>query len=183
MLSNKHVSLSIGAGLALTFLASLPDSWAVLDGLKKRQVIANSQLIEWKTSYEALLPVNAHFSKVFPSGDDAKDLVALYRLLNVEKHNLLADVDMIRQTSAEAVQVNGMAVGLQRLCLSNGAEALTVTAGSIRDLRRGLRELSQRKDVDLGTIQFEIQDGKAMAQVKGVCLKVRTERSETVGSV
>lgn len=177
MLSNKHVSLIIGTGLALVFLASLPDSWNVLGDLKKRQVVANSQLIEWKTSYEALLPVNDQFGRVYPSGDDAKDLVTLYRLLNIEKHTLIADVDMVRQTSASAVEVNGMAVGLQRLCLNNGIDAMTVSAGSIRDLRQGLRALSQRQDVDLGTVQIEIKDGQAVAQIKGLCLKVRTERS------
>lgn len=176
MLSNKHVSMSIGAGLALVFIASLPESWRALDAIKERQMVANMQLIEWKTSYEALLPVNAVFSKVYPSGDEAKDLVALYRLLNVEKHNLTADVDMVRQTSASAVEVNGMAIGLQRLCLSNSAENMTVSANSIRDLRLGLRALSQRKDVDMGTVQIEIKERKAVAHIAGMCLKVRTER-------
>lgn len=176
MLSNKHVSLTLGCGLALVFIASLPAAWSSLETLKKRQIAANSQLVEWKTSYEALLPVNDRFSKVYPSGDEAKDLVALYRMLNVEKHNLSADVDMVRQTSASAVEVNGMPVGLQRLCLSNSSDSMLLTAGSLRDLRNGLKVLSHRRDVDLGTVQIAIKDGVAVAQVKGVCLKVRTER-------
>lgn len=177
MLSNKHVSLLLGAGVAFVFLASLPGAWSNLDALKKRQVVANSQLLEWKTSYEALLPVNGRFSNAYPSGDDAKDLVALYRMLDVEKHSLAADIDMIRQTSAYAVEVNGMQVGLQSLCLSNDTDAMMVTANSIRDLRLGLRALSQRKDIDLGTVQVVLEDGTAIARIKGVCLKVRTERS------
>jgi hypothetical protein len=176
MLSNKHVSLCIGAGLALVFLASLPESWRAIGEIKKRQIIANSQLVEWKTSYEALLPVNDIFRESYPSGDDAKDLVALYRLLNVEKHQLNADVDKVRQTLASVVEVNGMAIGLQRLCLSNGADSMTVSADSIRNLRLGLRALSKRQDVDMGTVSIEIKEGKAVAQIMGMCLKVRTER-------
>jgi len=177
MLSNKHVSLALGAGLGIVFLASLPAAWSNLNQLKQRQFVANNQLIEWKSSYEALLPVNERFVNTFPAGDDAKDLVTLYRMLDVEKHNLVADVDMIRQTSASVVEVNGMQIGLQSLCLSNDSDALSVTAKSIRELRLGLRALSERKDVDLGTVQVELKNGLAVAKIKGACLKVRTERS------
>ncbi|MBA1280202.1 hypothetical protein [Stutzerimonas stutzeri] len=176
MLSNKQLSLSVGAGVALIFLASLPDAMRALNSIEHRQIAANDQLIEWKTSYEALLPVNRSFAKVYPSGDEAKDLVSLYRLVNVEQHRLMADVDLVRQTSATAVEVNGMPIGLQRLCLSNSGDVMALTAESIRDLRVGMRSLSARRDIDMGTIEVTLDDGKAVAKVNDMCVKVRTER-------
>ncbi|MBF6615623.1 MAG: hypothetical protein ITG07_02745 [Candidimonas sp.] len=181
MLSNKHLSLLVGAGVALVFLASLPEAIARLSELKERQIASNDQLVGWKTSYQALLPVNKRFEGAYPSGDEAKDLVALYRLINVDQHRLMADVDMVKQTSATAVDVNGMPVGLQRLCLTNSSNVMELAAHNMRDLRTGIRGLSSRRDIDMGTIEITINDGKAIAKVRDMCLKVRTEPLEQSG--
>lgn len=181
MFNNKQISLGIGFSVALVFVLSIPGGWANLEGVKQRQTAANDMLIEWKASYEALLPVNDRFIKTYPAGYEAKDLVALYRLLDVEKHGLMADVDLIRQLDASAVEVNGVPIGLQRLCVGNSAESLTLTASSIGSLRTGVRALSGRKDLDIGTIEFAYIDGQPVAKLRGVCLKVRTETSPAIG--
>ncbi|MDU4254436.1 hypothetical protein [Pseudomonas sp.] len=175
MLSNKQVSIGVGSAIALTFLLSIPSAWKTVSLVKERQIAANAELVEWKESYQALLPVNDKFNAFYPSGNDAKDLVALYRLLDPEKHGLHADVDLIRQISASPVEVNGLPVGLQRLCVGNDSESLTLSASSMTSLRRGLMAMSARKDIDMGSMEVLIKDGVAIAKVKGMCLKVRTE--------
>ncbi|MBC7198376.1 MAG: hypothetical protein H5U32_03905 [Pseudomonas balearica] len=177
MLSNKQVSLGVGGAIALAFLFNVPSAWKAVSGVKDKQVASNEQLVEWKASYEALLPINDRFRATYPSGNDAKDLVALYRLVAPEKHGLYADVDLIRQISASPVEVNGMPVGLQRLCVGNDADYLSLSAASIGDLRRGLKAMSERRDIDMGSLEIAIKDDKAVARVKGMCLKVRTEAS------
>ncbi|MCF6783443.1 hypothetical protein [Stutzerimonas stutzeri] len=181
MVTNRRLSLIVGIGFALVFLGSLPEAITRLSELKYRQITSNDQLVGWKASYQALLPINERFNEAYPSADEAKDLVALYRLLNFERHKIIADVDMIKQTSATAVDVNGMPVGLQRLCLSNSNSDMELAAKSMRDLRMGLRSLSSRRDIDMGSIEITINDGTAVAKVRDMCLKVRTAHREQSG--
>jgi hypothetical protein len=37
--------------------------------------------------------------------------------------------------------------------------------------------MSERRDIDMGSLEIAIKDDKAVARVKGMCLKVRTEAS------
>lgn len=179
MITNKQLSLAVGVGVAVIFLATLPEALKSLGEIKGRQIAANEHLVEWKASYEALLPVNDGFAAVYPSGEEAKDLVSLYRLLNIERHRLMADIDLVRQTAASAVEVNGMPIGLQRLCVSNEGLSMAVSANSIRDLRLGLRSLSARRDIEMGTLEVAINDGRAIAKIQDMCLKVRTEKDSS----
>jgi len=183
MLTNKQVSLSIGCAVCLAFLLNIPGAWRAVATVKERQIASNDQLVEWKASYEALLPINAKFRATYPSGNDAKDLVALYRLVSPEKHGLYADVDLIRQISASPVEVNGLPVGLQRLCIGNDAEHLSLSAPSIAELRRGLKAMSERKDIEMGSLEIAMKEDIAIAKVKGVCLKVRTETATIAESL
>lgn len=183
MIANKHITLIMGGLLGAVCLIKTPDAWEKLSDVHQRQVIANERLVEWKAAYQALLPVNARWDKTYPSGDDVQDLVSLYRLVDLERHGLTANVDLVRQNLAEAVNVNGLAVGLQRLCISNGPEYLEVTAPNIRALRVGLASLAARKDIDLGSIQvsFDEESGQPLARVTQLCLKVRTEKQQPAG--
>lgn len=176
-LNNKAISLLVAIALAAVFVLSAPDGWRTFSQLADRQESANNALMQWKASYEALLPVNDAFAKTYPSGDDAKDLVSLYRLANLERHGLKGDIDLVRQTEVSAVTVNDVPVGLQRLCMGNEGESMMLAASSIRQLSLGLQSLANRKDIELGSIEMSMRDGVPVAKVAGVCLLVRTERN------
>lgn len=177
MLSNKNISLVVGVALAGVFLALTPKSWTAIGAIKDRQVTANVRLAEWKDAYHALLPVNARWAKTYPDGRKAKDIVSLYRLIDLKRHNLIAEMDKITQLASSDVLVNGVPVGLQRLCVGSEGAVMRLDANSIKELRSGLRDLSERHDIDMGelTFSFDATTSKPTARVAGLCLKVRTD--------
>lgn len=183
MLSNKHVSLTLGAVLALVFLGLTPKSWNAIGEIKDRQVSSNIRFAEWKDAYHALLPVNDKWVKVFPDGRKAKDVVSLYRLIDLERHNLITDIDSVGQAESSEVLVNGVNVGLQRLCVGTTGNVMRIEAGSVKALRMGLKGLAMRPDIDMGEIVFSFDSVslKPVAEVTGVCLKVRVDGADENG--
>lgn len=177
MLSNKHISLVVGVALAGVFLALTPKSWDAIAQIKDRQMNANIRLSEWKDAYHALLPVNDRWVKVYPDGRKAKDVVSLYRLIDLQRHNLIVDVDKVSQSASSEVLANGTQVGLQRLCMGSEGAVMRIGADSIKELREGLRGLASRSDIDMGGLEFSFdsQTSKPVARVQGLCLKVRID--------
>lgn len=175
MLSNKNVSLVLGVGLCLVFLSLTPKSWQTIGSIKDRQIAANLRLIEWKDAYQALLPVNKRWVKTYPDGLKARDIVSLYRLIDLPRHNLITDIDSVSQAASSDVVLNGVDVGLQKLCVGTSGDVMRVEARSIKELREGLTGLSRRTDIDMGEIIFSFNaiTQKPVAEIKGVCLKVR----------
>lgn len=180
MLSNKRISLVVGVAMAGALLALTPKSWDAIGQIKDRQVSSNLRLAEWKDAYHALLPVNDRWVKVYPDGRKAKDVVSLYRLIDLKRHKLIADIDRVSQSASSDVLVNGSQVGLQRLCVASDGASMRVSANSIKELRSGLQGLSERPDIDMGEIvfSFDKESSKPVAQVTGLCLKVRIDGSE-----
>lgn len=180
MLSNKTISMIVGIAFAVVFILLTPKSWSNLSDVHSRQVSANLKLIEWKEAYQALLPVNERWNKAFPDGHAAKDIVSLYRLIDLHQHGLLADVDKVAQSESSEVLINGYQVGLQRLCVSTEGNVMKIGADSIKELRSGLRGLAGRHDIDMGEMIFSLdsQTSKPLIEISGLCLKVRVDGSE-----
>lgn len=183
MLSNKNISLVIGVTLGVVFLALTPKSWNAIEQITERQVTANLRLTEWKEAYHALLPVNDRWDKAYPDGRKAKDVVSLYRLIGLARHKLIADIDKVSQSASSDVLVNGVSVGLQRLCVGSEGAVMKIEADSIRELRRGLQGFSARRDIDMGELVFSFDSlsSKPIAKISGLCLKVRVDSNSTDG--
>lgn len=177
MLSNKNISLLVGVALGVVFLALTPKSWKAISEIKDRQITANLRLSEWKDAYHALLPVNDLWVKAYQDGHKAKDIVSLYRLIGLSRYKLNADIDKVTQSASSDVLVNGVSVGLQRLCVASGGAGMTIEANSIKELRAGLRSLAMRNDIDMGELvfRFDALSSKPTAIVSGLCLKVRVD--------
>lgn len=177
MLANKNISLLVGAALAGVFLVLTPQSWSAISKIKDRQVSANVNFQEWKNAYHALLPVNDRWVKVYPDGRKAKDVVSLYRLIGLDRYKLVADIDKVSQSASSDVLVNGVQVGLQNLCMGSEGAVMKISAGSIKELRDGLRSFSMRSDIDIGGIVFgfDSETSNPVAEVSDLCLKVRVD--------
>lgn len=176
MLAKKHISLAIGVAIGLAFIAQVPSVVKNIGYVTERQITANNRLSEWKAAYEALMPVNEQWDSTFTSSVHTNDLVQLYRAFRLERHNLVVDADTIMQTGAYSVDVQGVSVGLQRLCIGNTQQSLVLTAAGMAQLRGGLRAVSNRQDIDIGSIRigFDQDTRQPYAEVKDFCLRVRT---------
>ncbi len=179
MINNKKIVTIMSLGIAATFLIMTPDAWSVLKKIEMRQIAANEKLIEWKQAYSALLPVNALWEAAYTSERDATDLLKLSRYADIEKHGLAVNIDLIKQTASSPVTVNGIDIGLQRLCLATTGESLELSAPTITDLRSGLRSLSKRRDISMGSIEITSASTPSVVQakIKPFCVLVRTAES------
>ncbi|KKN80589.1 hypothetical protein LCGC14_0328080 [marine sediment metagenome] len=176
MLTKKMISLIVGISFASAFIASIPSAVNNINIIKDRQLSANQRLAEWKAAYQALQPVNAVWERTFTSADNTNDLVELYRGFDLERYGLMVNADTISQTGSEVIRVQGIDVGLQKLCIGNQGNFLTVKANNIGQLRQGLRSVSERKDISIGSVAigFDKDSRKPFAEVNDFCLKVRT---------
>lgn len=179
MITNKRVVIGIGGLLCGVCLFAVPDAWRALGEISTRQSMANERLIEWKEAYQALLPVNERWKKAFISAAEVPDQLSLTRVVNVEQYGLKLDTDRVTQIGSEEVQVNGMPVGVQKLCIGTGSAGMEVSAKTMSELRTGMRGLASRKDLEMGTIEYAFSKGNAskpdayVARISNFCVRVR----------
>lgn len=177
MIKSRTAVLFTGISLSLMLSYFTKVAWDELSAIEARQTAANERLSDWKSQYEPLIPVNDRWKKEFVSEGQAKDLLRLYKLANIEQHGLSADVDLVKQSLSIPVLVNGMEVGLTKLCLATEGSSLVVRAPSIKSLRLGLHQLSQRSDISLGSLSLSFDDetGLGTASINPFCVLVRTD--------
>lgn len=176
MLSNRVVTLLVGCAVGIAFVSAIPSAVSAIDQVKDRQISANQRLQEWKAAYQALLPVNAKWEKTFTSSSDTTDMVELFRAFRLDSHGLTANADEIIQLGTYPVDVEGVQVGLQSLCIGSSQRGLKVTAPNVRILRNGVRAVASRPDISIGSVSigFDKTSLQPYAEVTDFCLKVRT---------
>lgn len=176
MVSNRQIVLATSLAISAVFLLMTQPAWKTLSSIESRQIAANDRFIEWRDAYKALLPINEKWNSSFASESDASDLLKLYRIANISQHGLSSDVDQVRQISSEPVQVNGMQIGVAKVCIATSGEVMRVSAPTMTSLRSGLVSLSRRKDISLGTVEVGVdsESGAAIGKIKPFCVLVRT---------
>lgn len=176
MLSNRIIALAIGSAICLSFVASTPKAVSYISQVTDRQIASNQRLQEWKAAYQALLPVNRNWEATFTSTKDTTDLVELFRGFRLEQHGLRVNADSVVQTGAYPVDVEGVQVGLQKLCIGSNQSHLKMYASNISSLRQGIRAVAQRNDITMGAVSigFDRETSQPFAEVTDFCLKVRT---------
>tara|TARA_R110001592_G_scaffold33503_20_gene116030 strand:+ start:3445 stop:3975 length:531 start_codon:yes stop_codon:yes gene_type:complete len=176
MLSNRIVALAVGVAMCLTFVAATPKAVSNIDNVLERQIASNQRLQEWKAAYQALLPVNSKWETTFTSSEETSDLVELYRAFRLERHGLRVNADTIVQTGSYPVDVEGIQVGLQKLCIGNNQKTLKMSARNISTLRQGIRAVAKRNDITMGSVSigFDRESTQPFAEISDFCLKVRS---------
>lgn len=183
MVTNRQIVLCLSAAISLIFLWQAPKAWSNLSAIKSRQIAANDRLVDWKQAYQALLPINAKWDGAFSTEAEASDLLKLYRIANIEQHGLRADVDQVRQVASEPLSVNGMDVGVAKICIATLGDTMQLTAPNMTSLRTGLISLSKRRDISMGSIEvgMDSETGLAIGKLKPFCVLVRTGGQDNSG--
>jgi len=184
MISNKKLVVGLGSVLGVTFILAIPNAWQNLGGIAARQAAANFRLIEWKEAYQALLPVNKRWESSFVNFNSVPDQLTLTRIAHVEQYMLSLDVDKVKQVGSHEVLVNDRPVGLQKLCIATDGDALELSADSIYAVRNGVRELAQRSDIEMGSIEIAVErptgskeKTQYKAKVTPFCIRIRTDKN------
>lgn len=186
MISNRYLILGSAIAMALAILGRLPGVIDEANSLVSKQEASNEKLVEWKQAYQALLPVNKQWIVTFRAAVEAKDLLSIYKLFELESYGLAADIDLLQQVSASEVLVNGASVGLQKVCVGLNSTGIELTSSSLAQLRSGIKLISMRRDIELGSIEYSYsgkgESGHYLARIAPFCLIVRTDTESGGGA-
>lgn len=179
MINNRYFVLGSAVVISLAFFARIPQIVSSTDRAVSRQEASNEKLVEWKQAYKALLPVNRQWIATFRSTAEAKDLLSIHKLIGLENYGLSANPDLLQQAGSSEVLLNGVPIGLQEVCVSINGGGMEMTASNIAELRNGLRAISARQDIRLGSVEYSYtKEGDAdrfSVKVAPFCIMLRTD--------
>ncbi|MCX7173833.1 MAG: hypothetical protein D4S02_05995 [Rhodocyclaceae bacterium] len=141
------------------------------------QAAVTESVERWKQSYMALSDTVKKWDSNYRKDSTIQDLLSLYTLVGLADYGLIADTDGVVVHRIEQVTVNGVALGLTRICLasSSGSEmgALQVQGGNYQTLFAGLKRLAARPDIHIGTINIKGDRSFPVASLGDFCVLLR----------
>lgn len=180
MLSKDTSFLGMLAALVVSGLLA-HTGWTahqIVSAKAQAQAATVSDFQEWKRQYTQLLPLQERWSSSLRPTADAQDLYSLHKILGNQPQS---NPDTLLVERLEEVEQNGLKLGAQRVCLSSGAghPGMVFVEKDFATLMQGLHALTQRVDIQMGSIELSQDQGKARAVVSPLCLLLRTEESAT----
>lgn len=138
------------------------------------QQSALNQINRWKAEYDALKPFQAKWDKTLAPTSQITDLYHIYIALDIERHGLKTDQELLIVYKIEPITLNGTPIHASRVCLKSiGDTGLAITAPHFSpDLLNGLKQLAERRDVEINNIQLGTQHNVPKATLD-ICLVFR----------
>ena len=171
------VSLLFAAVIAVIAGNSAMRTSEVMSQKADAQQQAVEDFQRWKASYLELTPLNEKWDKAFPALAEAKDLYSLYNMIggSPKTNPDLVIVDRVQKLTFGGQELSGLQV-----CLTTaGQGGLVFEDKSFTRLITGLKALAGRDSIQLGSVLFRQESGKAQAIVKDFCL-ILNEKSKGV---
>ena len=164
-------SLLLG-GLALLVLALSGGKLSTalfVKAKEQEQALADFRL--WRSTYDALAPVQDSWNQSFQPVDSARDMLSLHRLMAT---SLKTNLDKMAVGKIERVKVSGHELGLSRVCLTTPGESGFVLQGeSVSHLVSALKSLAARPDVEMDEVKVVMRESRPTALVHNFCLLLR----------
>lgn len=167
----SFTSLVVGALVALFFGMS---GWNAFNAMRAKAGEQNKALADfrqWRSTYEALIPVQKQWSNTFKPAAPARDLLSLHSLIGTE---LKTGVDLLVVEKLDRLKVNGVEMGLSRICLTtSGENGLAFQGESFSAVLTEVRKMAARSDIEMGQVKVLEHKGKPSALVNGFCLLLK----------
>jgi len=173
-----NASIKLLAALALGFTVV-----SATQGLKAHRILtakatAQDEVTEsvhrWKQNYMALGESVKRWDRDYRQQDSVQDLMSLFAVINLNEYGISANTDAMILNKIDQVTQNGMQIGLTRICLSStgsgDSSALEVRAPTYQALFDGLKRLSKRPDIYIGTISIKGDKAFAIANLGDFCV-------------
>lgn len=126
---------------------------------------------QWRSTYEALIPVQKQWGQSFKAAADARDLLSLHNLIG---STLKTDLDRLVVEKIDRVKVAELELGLSRVCLtSSGESGMAFQAESFSTLVSELKAMAARNDIEMTTVKVLEYKSKPTALVQGFCLLLK----------
>jgi hypothetical protein len=126
---------------------------------------------QWRSTYEALIPVQKQWGESFRSANDARDLLSLHKLMG---SNLKTNMDRLVVEKVDRMKVGDLELGLSRVCFASvGESGLAFEGESFSILVSELRKMAGRHDIEMGRVKVLEHKSKPTALVQGFCLLLK----------
>lgn len=169
------IQLMLAIALAAIIALGGINSYKILAAKAKEQGLVTEKIIRWKQSYMALVGTQERFKKTYPAASSIPDLLTLASLLNLPALGLRANTDMLVLNSDESIILNGVEIGLTKLCLGTGQQNFLVDANSYDELLGGIDKLAHRADLVLDNISVVGDKDVPQARIGQLCILLRNE--------
>lgn len=167
----SFMSLLLGVVVLLFLGLSGWNTSSAMFAKAKEQQKALEDFRQWRSTYEALIPVQKQWGQSFKAAADARDLLTLHSLIG---STLKTDLDRLVVEKIDRVKVDERELGLSRACLnSSGESGLAFQSDSFSSLLSGLKVLAARNDIEMGTVKVLEYKSKPTALVQGFCLLLK----------
>lgn len=140
------------------------------------QEAATDSVLQWKQGYVAFADTVKKWNASFRSEDSVQDLISLYGVVGLGSYGLHADSDTLLLNKVTPVSQGGIAIGLTQFCISSSSRpdgSLVVEAANYHALFAGLRQLSQRSDISIGSISIKGDKPTPVASLGDFCVLLR----------
>jgi hypothetical protein len=173
MLSKQTSFLSLMIGLLVTLFLGL-SAWSASSAMfakAKEQDKTLEDFRHWRSTYEALIPIQKQWNQAFQSAGDARDLLSLHRLMG---SSLKTNMDRLVVEKIDRLKVSELELGLSRVCFSSiGESGLSFEGESFSSLVSELKKMAARNDIEMGRVKVLEQKSKPTAMVQGFCLLLK----------
>ena len=161
----------------LLFLSQGLNAYRIMSNKALAQDLITESVERWKQSYLALADTSKKWEKSYRKEDTIQDLVTLYASIGLSEYGLVADQDAVIVYKIDPVLHNEMALGLTRYCLASSTtgenNGLQVQAVNYQMLFAGLKRLTSRPDIFVGTINIKGGGDVPIANLGEFCVLLR----------
>jgi hypothetical protein len=178
VLGKQTSLLSLAAALALAAFMGFTarDAYLAIKVKAEAQEASVVSFQNWKRQYTQLLPVEKRWNESLRTVAGVKDIYTLYGLVGPRPHT---NPDVLLVDRIDRLTEDGKDLGASRVCISSsGAPGLVFEQASFRELFDGLNTQVQRADLQVGSLTFSYEKGKARAVVGEYCLVMRDDIKE-----
>lgn len=149
-------------------------AYRVLVDKAQAQTEVTESVHRWRQNYMALGESVKRWEHDYRRQDSVPDLMSLFAVINMGDFGLIVNTDSMILNKIEPATQNGMPIGLTKVCLassgSGDASALEVQAPNYQALFSGIKRLSQRDDIFIGTISIKGDKPVPVAELGEFCV-------------
>jgi len=163
----RNTKLLIGGSLVIAGLLVMDgyQTYQSISAKTEQQVRITVQLNRWKAAMRSMQPTIADWGKNIQSADQVKDLLSVYRALNLESAGLASSPDVLLLSKIERLTFEGSDLHATIVwATSAGKPGVMVTAPSYSQLIEGINRLATRRDIKLGSVIIGSEDEHSVPQ-------------------
>ncbi|HHQ4679937.1 TPA: hypothetical protein ACSP3E_003246 [Aeromonas veronii] len=170
---NKKVAGVVGFSIMGLFFIQSVKLWDSYQEVIDRQMQTNTVAEQVAQQYQALIPFKHRWEKTFPPESQIKDLVSVYRLMDLSKSFGGAFGTDILLDLGRAPYVEKGELGLAQQCIGNDGQGVRIVLGDLRSALAAVRQLESDPKLRFEGMQIKKEAGRLVLRTQKLCLLYR----------